>query len=427
MTENAAKDLIARFKDRKSTRLDVVINSEKFDLNLFLQGLWEDSLQEVTISNATFRNEFMNQKIAFCVLIFDNEEKFLEKFKSFNFDIFDVHGHYLIVLTDQLRINQNLTFMTMWKKSFYNINVLISNDGKSVDLFTFYPFTENDCQSSESILINQFVDTWRHQEFFPPKLNNFHKCPIKVGAVENVSSFHRVVHRNGSADYIGKGVELMKELVHALNFEPKIDFSAKFGDWGDVLMNGSSYGIISQLITGDSDMIMDFIINMKRAKFVDFSDTYFFCPLIVIVPAGAPFTSFENLFRPYSTSVWVVTVITISSASLAIFIFKLQKLKVRNLVFENDIHNAYYNLLVIIVGGSIVKVPRKNFTRILFMAFVIFSIVMRTVFQSNMFYFLQASDHKKMVKTFEDMEERGFDLYLKADIPFSNMLKYPAK
>lgn len=196
-----------------------------------------------------------------------------------------------------------------------------------------------------------------------------------------------------------------------MKFQPKVSYSSTPNDWGEVFANGSSTGVINRLLTKKCDFIIGYFIDMKRSKAMKSSDAYSFLPIVVIVPPGAHYTSLENLIRPFTLNVWLSVIVTITLACLFMTSVKLCSVSLQKWIFEHDSANSHYNLLMIIVGGSINILPKRDIPRLLIMSFVMFCLVVRTVYQSQMFNFLQAGGSKKMVKTLDEMAERKFKLY----------------
>lgn len=61
------------------------------------------------------------------------------------------------------------------------------------------------------------------------------------------------------------------------------------------------------------------------------------------------------------------------------------------------------------VGGQF-KIPRRNFARFLLLLFIIWSLIIRTAYQSKMFEFLQADPRKPRVMSLADIADRNFTI-----------------
>lgn len=424
--EQAISELLRKFNQSKLSQIDILIFSDEFKLNEILITLWNESKFSTTIWNQAGLRRLQEKKNSFSFMLFDDEKNFTSAFKNFEMNLFDVHGFYVIAFTQQA-INGSKVSEVFWSKMIYNVVILTKPDPSSSEIYlsTFYPFQENLCQRISSTTINKFINnSWINMNFFPEKLKNFNQCPLKVGTIDDEAAFFQIDLGNGTFVYDGSDVKMLNVLAEVLNFQIKINYSL---DWGDIQDNGSASGVLDQVISGDSDMIMGYFMELKRSRFMDYSSAYYFYSFVVVVPLGAPFTSIENLVRPFTFTVWAALIVTVICAVSLIFIFNLKSVMVKNSIFVNNHQNSYYNLLMIILGGSIKTLPKRDFPRLLMMTFVVFCLIMRTVYQSKMFKYLQANDCKKMVKTLDDMKKREFDLYI---ISYSNdvladRLKYP--
>jgi hypothetical protein len=388
------------------TEIDVFIHSRleprDFDITFILENLWKHNQIKVKISKDSLNNE---DKTQLCLMIFETGEDFVAFFGNSTVNPLNIHSFFIVILTgSDETAEQKLIFNKAWEKSLYNFDVLIKTNDDSVRLFTFFPLKKNNCNDTEPTSINEFFNgTWKTREFFPEKFSNFNRCPVKIGTPEAPLAFSKITHEDGTVDFVGSDAEIVKILEDSMNFTARINSSGELNGWGDIAENGTATGVIRQILNGDSDLLMGYFLRPIRSLHMKNSDVYFFIPICVFVPPGAPYTSFENLFRPFSLML------------------------IQDLIFENDVKNSFYNLLMIIVGGSMEKLPKKNFPRILVMTFILFCLVMRTIYQSRMFEFLQAGDNKKMVSTMKEMVEKEFDfyLYIMPDDPIASVLSYP--
>lgn len=426
--EQAISEFLRKFNQNKLSQIDILIFSGKFKVNEILITLWSESKFSTTVWNQAGLRRMQERKISFSFMLFDDEKNFTAAFKNFEMNLFDVHGFYVIAFTHQA-INGSKVSEMLWSKLIYNVVILTKPDPNSreINLATFYPFQENSCQRISSTIINKYInDSWINTNFFPEKLKNFNQCPLTVGTIDDEAAFFQTDLGNGTFAYDGSDVKMLKVIAEVLNFQLKINYSL---DWGNIQDNGSASGVLGQVISGDSDMIMGYFMELRRTRFMDYSAAYYFYSFVVVVPLGAPFTSIENLVRPFSLTVWAALIVTFICAVVLIFIFNLQSVKVKSCIFVNNHQNSYYNLLMIILGGSIKTVSKRSFSRLLMMTLVVFCLIMRTVYQSKMFKYLQANDCKKMVKTLDDMKEREFDLYIMSysNAVLADRLKYPAE
>jgi hypothetical protein len=69
------------------------------------------------------------------------------------------------------------------------------------------------------------------------------------------------------------------------------------------------------------------------------------------------------------------------------------------------------NLLAALVGGTQSRLPKRNFARFLLILFLLFSIVIRTLYQGSFYQLLNSNQQKEPVKSLEEMMSKGFNFY----------------
>lgn len=390
-------------------------NSRSFNLDLFLRNMWSNSSFSLTLPNRS--ENVKSVKAKFGVFISDNEEQFL---KIFNSKHYDINGFYVIVLAEN-KFNRSLVFDTMWSLSFYNVDILTRNKDGSIDLLTFFPFRKHFCRSVRSVSINKFIgNAWTSQTFFPLKLQDFQKCPIRLTSHTVVGRVEPVKYSNGTVGYKGVEMTILEAIGEALNFDIKVDMRSSANGFGKIYENGTATGVIGHLLHGHADGVVGYFISRVRLLYLDISSPYEYHSVIAVVPQGAPFTSIENLIRPFTPIVWIAFFIVIVVACA--FMFALKFFKIRK-------NFPYHNLLMIEVGVAVKILPRNNSARILIMSFVMFCLVVRTSYQSKMFNFLQSGQNKRMMKSLAEMQEQKFNLYLLSglDHVLDGLLKYPKR
>lgn len=98
------------------------------------------------------------------------------------------------------------------------VNFLIEMNETSIQLATFYYFTQQHCRKNSLEVINTFSNAevkWRHQNFFPKKHRNFHGCELNIYFWdEPPRNFHSDIGQP-----VGFNVDLIKILSEHLNFK----------------------------------------------------------------------------------------------------------------------------------------------------------------------------------------------------------------
>jgi len=97
------------------------------------------------------------------------------------------------------------------------------------------------------------------------------------------------------------------------------------------------------------------------------------------------------------------------------FMFIVQKFGnkfCKQIIFGDDNRAPYLKMMNVFFGGSLHVLPQRSTPRILLSTFILYCIVIRTVYQGFLFTFLQSDDRQSPVMTMDDVLDRHFDVYM---------------
>jgi ABC-type amino acid transport substrate-binding protein len=277
-----------------------------------------------------------------------------------------------------------------------------------IELWTFFPFSENHCNNTETIkVINEFSDgKWKSETFYPNKISNFHGCTIRLGVPPAYPGTNKRELKNGTIEFYGSDIKIISELSKKLNFNLKIFSEPR---WGDFYENGSSTALINAVYKRAYDLAAGwFFISSRKAKNLDFAQPYFFVPIVVIVPPGAPYSSLENLIRSFSPLLWVGFFTSTLIFILSIIFTDKSPQKIRKYFYDKNEKFDYNMIFIIIIGDGSSNLPRKSSTRLIVMSFILFCFVLRSAYTSEMFNFLQSGANQPSIDSLEDLNKRGY-------------------
>lgn len=341
---------------------------------------------------------------------FDDFRKFYQKMSP---KLFKFSGFYLIVLiNNETHETQNI-FQFLWSIQVFKVLVIYETADGSVPVETFMPFRSGNCNNTTPITI----DTFKNGEFFNNKTNlfsdkmkNLNRCKVRVSLGNNSEPF--VVSKllsNGSYKLEGTDIKILNALSESLNF--RIDY-VYIGRPGYLFENGSSEGPLRHLIEGEADLsITLWWLKMSRLKFLDATTSYLNDQIVLVVPPGREWTALEKLILPFSFSLWLLILACLLVGLFVIYIIKRQSTAIQNFVFGSGVANPYLSMLVGLIGGSQSVLPKRNFARFLLMMFLLYSVVIRTVYQGSFYHLMQSGSHDKEVQSIEEMIEKDFTFY----------------
>jgi Ligated ion channel L-glutamate- and glycine-binding site len=338
---------------------------------------------------------------------FNDVEAFItrEQFKS--------STHILFVLLNGKQSEVRPIFDALWKKNIHNVNVLVRDQDTSVALMTFFPFKEgSECGGTEPHNVGSFVNGSFNvslSSFFPDKLSDLQDCPVRVVTFEDTVSVYRKLEPDGNFTYLGFEIELLQEISRMFRFKIEFTYLDIPEAWGFVRPNGSSGGALGELVNGNQDLAIGmFYMKGYRLCCVDFSYFYYSFPMVFVVPPGAPYSAIENIFRPFTTFVWICMLITASTGFFVIIAIRFRFQRFKAFVFGSRVRQPLMNMLTVMLGGSQPQLPKRNFSRFLLAMFLIFCLVQRNVYQGSLYIFLKSDGMKRGVESFEEIIQRGY-------------------
>lgn len=146
---------------------------------------------------------------------------------------------------------------------------------------------------------------------------------------------------------------------------------------------------------------------------MSFTDSHYSIPLVIMIPYGEPWTAFEKLIKPLEGMIWMFLVATFGTGALTIAIINCQNNKVKRFIFGDKFSNPYFKLISVFVGNGLTILPRRNFARSLLMMYMLFSLVMRTVYQGSLFIILQGDGRHPELRSIEEMMEKNYVFYIR--------------
>lgn len=408
----------------KYSTVHIVKPANSTDLNLIAdltEAITAKWLDEVAIS---FRIETMSftanarrpRQVA--IMLIENLDDFRNAMKLVAKGLLFVHGKFVIVSVRGEFNETERIFSSAWEHQLYNINLVLEQANGTIQVKTFFPFRKNSCHDTNPVLLNefkngQFVDEAKN--FFPEKISDFYGCKVRI-ATSNMSVPYIFAKKfeNGSYDLSGRDINMLNVLSQGLNFE--IDY-VFIGDEGYLLENGTATGPFLMLLNKEADLIVaDYWLKVNRLQFVDFSTSYVNQHIAFVIPPGAEYSILEKFFRPLDLFSWIGFVIIVVVGFLIIFVLERSRRECREFVFGVGVDEPYLNILIAIVGGSQTKLPFGNFARFILMMFLIFCLVIRSVYTGALYDYLQKTAFHKEAQSVDDMISRDYKFYAVANI-----------
>lgn len=270
----------------------------------------------------------------------------------------------------------------------YFFSMKTFEDG-SLGLYRRVPLADSKCRSNFEMINSFNVSTrarkWTNEDFKFGKFNKkFHNCSVIID--------HAIIR-------VSKQLTLTGLLNSA--------FLKMFGDHHELIFKHASRAY---------DQPQIFIYNEKQylnPKENDpLSNLHLSSPLSIIkvrflVTRGLSYSPSEKMILPFDHHTWILIIssIVIGLVMTTFFAKNLGK-QFSRLIFGQSNLEPTFNLVRIIFGIGMMRVPTGNFARFLVIIFLLYCIVIRTAYQGKLFEFMTADVRRSTPQTIEELFER---------------------
>ncbi|KAG5684346.1 hypothetical protein PVAND_013581 [Polypedilum vanderplanki] len=409
-------DEILENEEIENTKITNIFNFSNATNEDFIKNLYQAIGSKVTIEEfPKIRNSAFKNPWFFNIFIIDSSEQF----KAVNFTNyrFITGGYFIIIFENGTKENSHMIFKLLWELYIYNIN-LLRRENDTIIVETFIPFQPSKCNQTEPVEIAKYKNKkfiTKPENFFPQKFRNFHCCPIKVITFETIGpAVLKQDFSNGTQKLFGRDIEIFNTMSELLNFKANIFYNSTYGGWGNINMKGEGYGAMMDVKLRGADLTFGNLnLKLERGIHLAYTIPYSADILLFMIPPSKQLSTFQKLLRPFDKLLWITLCCVLFIAILTITILELQSNEIRDFIIGQRVRAAYLNVLIALIGGAQNKLPRGNFGRFLLMIFLLFCLVIRTLYQGSLFRFLQSSATEKDPETIEEMAiERNFTFYM---------------
>lgn len=354
-------------------------------------------------SSATFSSnfEYARNSINFIIIGSLNSFKRISSLSAKRLDDIKV---VVWIQESSKNVSKVMEIFEMFRSTNFIEVYIIYEENRRIIVMTFSPYSTKNCWATLPVTVGNFsFDDLVPEDFIytPEPLTNFFKCPLRFGAyLDKPYLFCPEVTCNWE-DYIGRDANLMKALSKALNFSVQLEFFSV----------REAISSLSKINTSDV-IIGDFFLRHERVQELGSSIPYFLSEVGFVIPSGQPINPLESFLKPFQTSVWICLGVTFMAVFIFIFVTgKTTSKSVQNLVFGKLISSPAMNFIAVAFGVPHHRLPSMNFARFLLMSFIMFCIVMRSVYQGSLYRFLQSNMDQKAIETIDEMVKEDFSFY----------------
>lgn len=328
-------EILRDFYIEKSERFDIIVyESVEGTLNEIVNEVVKRNSEEIfpikliVISESEEKIK-LNQS---AVLIFDKCEAYqnFHKIASLN-NFFPKDFHFLVYIKN-FDEDRKKCLTTKVPLALLRYETFIgSEDEDSFKLTTFVTFQQPNCRNWQEMEVNQFSiksRTWKSHQFFLEKFKNFDGCEVEVGFLMQ-SHPNIVIDQNSEGKVVnvwGIGIN------HLFEIEKQLNISVTFSP--DGIRPESNVTLLAQPMRYKATMV-DY----------DFCYPHITSEDLVLISRSVPYTQFEKMFLPFEIEVWVLLIVTLTTAVVTILIVKLTPKYVQKFVFGTNVRRPLMNLV----------------------------------------------------------------------------------
>ncbi len=185
----------------------------------------------------------------------------------------------------------------------------VVENGSVIDLDTF----------QEPVILTTLGRT-KLQHLTRPGMQDFKRQPLKVGCF-HFPPFTVIAEAEGEKLYSGVEVTLADEIAGLLGLELEFHPPSDGKVWGAVYKNGTSDGLLGDVIRGEVDVGMaEFFYNRHRMRLSLASDFYVFEHLCFVRRKPAPMPHWKSILMPFTKDVWGACFLGLAASTLFIIL-----------------------------------------------------------------------------------------------------------
>lgn len=388
-----------------------IIKSIDQSVNMGLCNDWIREIATTIKSNKSLRIEDVKHDKSLlkkclkrnCVIVLiDTFESFFKFQENFSPDNYNTHGFYLIASVDKLsNVIAEKVLAMLWSKMIFNVAV-IQEDKETIVLLTFFPFRDGSCNNTKAVNINEFnisSNQWKSEVHFPRKFKDMQKCSLRVGTYESQPGL-MIEAQNETTKLYGFEGDMFTCIADRLNFVMNVTVVSIPS--GTVFENGSATGLVGKLLSNEFDLVLSLLsVYYFRTVYLSATSTYYVDQFILIIPADSLLDPFLKLFYVFDFALWMTLIIIFMVSSVILYFMQSENIQLN-----------YLSLLIAFVGGSEKKVPKRNFPRILMAMFLLFFLVVRSIYQGALFNVLKRDVFVSKIKTIDDINRLQYTFYM---------------
>ena len=319
--------------------------------------------------------------------------------------------NFVIVSQEHYEINNELS-------STINFNDV--DTGMKLGTYTWFPYQSSDsCTSVHDITL---LDIWviseqghftKNTDLFPVKIRkSFNGCFMSSYVIEDhweltTNYVHDNSNGNGGSYIKSLEYQLLQIVLQKMNMtffhvQTPTGFEARYENITNYISGRMRLGFID-IAVGDVGSHYLFKSGLNS------TNSYSIMSIRWYVPCSVAYPRWSSIFRILSVELWLVLIISIVIASISTKILGQYSCKSEWQGYKT-LTSSLTSFWAVILGVSVSTMPRTPSLRLLFFAWVCFSLAFNTVFQAFLTTFLINSGYKTPIRNMDELFDSGIKL-----------------
>ncbi|XP_039429931.1 glutamate receptor ionotropic, delta-2-like [Culex pipiens pallens] len=389
----------------------------------------------IKIQLETYQAKVLEQLRAFNVFLVDDYKAFERISDGMKVRTYNYNGFFMVIVSNSSESSGYTVQRIMdelWTHYIVNVAILISYEyaPEKTYYYTYFPFGNGYCERVQPTLWKVFSEGHfgnLEKEFFPPKLSNMHGCPLKLATFE-IAPFVMLKYDSKGKVIQTDGLEgiVARVLSQQLNFTTQIVLVDP-PDWGITAVLGSSTGASRYVRWIKLHVIRDREVNFSigywalthsRSLYMGSTFPYYSSLMTIIAPPGYPYSTIEQLMLPFKYIIWCCITSILAIAFCVITIVNRRSISVQYFVFGRRVSAPLLNTFNVFFGGSLHRLPGRNFARTLIAAWLLYSLVIRTSYTASLFKFLKLQPNRTVPQIIPEYIAAGYHIRMTRNLSY---------
>lgn len=405
----ALTSVVANFNHGKPTTVDIVIlggEKELFD-NVIRDIMLHKKQHSFKLTQPTGRiSQILHNSVVFLIA-----SKELFSNLGFQHSQSDVLRSIQILIYCHGATQETFQALDIRASTYQFMSILLY--GENVwSLFAYFFHLENGkvTQLREINTFSSETRSWTKNKFISGPTKNFQSYSFQV-VLRNrgINQIFRQIDwkKTGRLMYVYSGIVVRIVDAIAEHFNFSVSFNPELDNHTTVYPRRVGY------------LYIDYLPIHSKQNCCYILTSYESSPLKYLVPPGELYSGFDKLILAFDLDTWIWILITFTCSFVTITIVSYMPHKVQTVVFGSQSTTPSLNIAVAFFGLGQMTLPRKSFGRFLLMAFILYSLIIRTAYQGASFEILQKEVVKKPIQSVEELIQKNYSMYAAYDFDVS--------